>query len=218
VRVVIADDVMLTREGIARLLTDAGVEVVGQAGDGEQLLREVRLKRPDAAIVDIRMPPTHTDEGLVATARIRAEHPVVGVLVLSQYVEPSYALRLLEEHPERVGYLLKQRVFDIAVLIDALRRVAEGETVVDPTIVAQLFGRRRREDPLAELTDREREVLALVAEGLSNRAIASRLFVTERTVEAHVKQVMLKLGLDMNPESHRRVLAVLAYMRGGSDG
>jgi DNA-binding NarL/FixJ family response regulator len=218
VRVVIADDVMLTREGIARLLTDAGIEVVGQAEDGERLLREIRLKSPYAAIVDIRMPPTHSDEGLVAAARIRAEHPAVGVLVLSQYVEPSYALRLLEDHPERVGYLLKQRVFDIAVLIDALRRIAEGETVVDPTIVAQLFGRCRRRDPLAELTEREREVLALVAEGLSNRALAGRLFVTERTVEAHVKQIFLKLGLDMNPDSHRRVLAVLVYMRGEHAG
>ena len=213
-RVVVADDVMLTREGIVRLLIDAGIDVVAEADDAERLLREVRLKRPDAAIVDIRMPPTHTDEGLVATHRIRADYPEVGVLVLSQYVEPSYALRLLEEHPERVGYLLKQRVFDVAVLIDALRRIAEGETVVDPTIVARLFGRRRREDPLAELTAREGEVLGLVAEGLSNRAIAARLFVTERTVEAHVKQIFLKLGLDLNPESHRRVLAVLAYLRG----
>ena len=213
-RVVVADDVMLTREGIARLLTDSGIDVVAQADDAEQLLREVRLKRPNAAIVDIRMPPTHTDEGLVATHRIRADYPEVGVLVLSQYVEPSYALRLLEEHPERVGYLLKQRVFDVAVLVDALRRIAEGETVVDPTIVTRLFGRRRREDPLAELTAREREVLGLVAEGLSNRAIAARLFVTERTVEAHVKQIFLKLGLDLNPASHRRVLAVLAYLRG----
>jgi DNA-binding NarL/FixJ family response regulator len=178
------------------------------------LLREVRLKRPDAAVVDIRMPPTHTDEGLVATQRIRADHPAVGVLLLSQYVEPSYAMRLLEEHPERVGYLLKQRVFDAAVLVDALRRIAEGETVVDPTIVARLFSRNRREDPLAELTPREREVLGLLAEGLSNRAIADRLFVTARTVEAHVKQIFLKLGLDLNPDSHRRVLAVLACLRG----
>jgi DNA-binding NarL/FixJ family response regulator len=218
VRVVVADDVMLTREGIVRLLNDAGVEVVAEAGDAERLLREVRLKRPDVAIVDIRMPPTHTDEGLVATQRIRTEHPDVGVLVLSQYVEPSYALRLLEEHPERVGYLLKQRVFDVAVLVDALRRIAEGETVVDPTIVTRLLGRRRREDPLAELTDREREVLGLVAEGLSNSAIAGRLFITERTVEAHVKQIFLKLRLDLNPESHRRVLAVLAYLRGDRPG
>ena len=160
------------------------------------------------------MPPTHTDEGLVAAQRIRTEHPDVGVLVLSQYVEPSYAMRLLEEHPERVGYLLKQRVFDVAVLVDALRRIGDGETVVDPTIVSRLVGRQRGQDPLAELTPREREVLGLVAEGLSNRAIAGRLFVTERTVEAHVKQVFLKLGLDMNPDSHRRVLAVLAYLRG----
>jgi DNA-binding NarL/FixJ family response regulator len=214
VRVVVADDVMLTREGIVRLLEDAGVEVVAQAEDADGLLREVRLKRPDAAIVDIRMPPTHSDEGLVATQRIRTEHPNIGVLLLSQYVEPSYAMRLLEEHPERVGYLLKQRVFDGAVLVDALRRIGDGETVIDPTIVSRLVGRLRRQDPLAELTPREREVLGLVAEGLSNSAIAGRLFVTDRTVEAHVKQVFLKLSLDMNPDSHRRVLAVLAYLRG----
>ena len=215
-RVVVADDVMLTREGIARLLQDAGIDVVAQAEDADGLLREVRLKSPDAAIVDIRMPPTHTDEGLVATQRIRADHPETGVLVLSQYVEPSYAMRLLEEHPERVGYLLKQRIFDVAVLVDALRRIGDGETVVDPTIVSRLVGRRRRDDPLAELTPREREVLGLVAEGLSNGAIANRLFVTERTVEAHVKQVFLKLGLSVDPESHRRVLAVLAYLRSDS--
>jgi DNA-binding NarL/FixJ family response regulator len=212
-RVVVADDVMLTREGIAHLLVEAGIEVVAQAEDADGLLREVRLKQPDVAIVDIRMPPTHTDEGLVATHRIRADHPAIGVLVLSQYVEPSYAMRLLEEHPERVGYLLKQRVFDVAVLVDALRRIGEGETVVDPTIVSRLVGRQRRHDPLNELTPREREVLSLVAEGLSNGAIAGRLFVTERTVEAHVKQVFLKLGLAVDPESHRRVLAVLAYLR-----
>jgi DNA-binding NarL/FixJ family response regulator len=212
-RVVVADDVMLTREGIVRLLDEAGIDVVAQAEDADELLREVRLKQPDAAIVDIRMPPTHTDEGLVATQRIRADHPTIGVLVLSQYIEPSYALRLLEEHPERVGYLLKQRVFDVAVLVDALRRIGDGESVVDPTIVSRLVGRQRRHDPLDELTAREREVLGLVAEGLSNGAIASRLFVAERTVEAHVKQVFLKLGLAIDPESHRRVLAVLAYLR-----
>jgi DNA-binding NarL/FixJ family response regulator len=217
-RVVVADDVMLTREGIVRLLEEAGVEVAAQAEDAEGLLREVRLKRPDVAIADIRMPPTHTDEGLVAAQRIRAEHPDVAVLVLSQYVEPSYAMRLLEEHPERVGYLLKQRVFDVAVLVDALRRIGDGETVVDPTIVSRLVGRQRRQDPLAELTPREREVLSLVAEGLSNRAIASRLFVTERTVEAHVKQVFQKLRLAVNPDSHRRVLAVLACLRSDSSG
>jgi DNA-binding NarL/FixJ family response regulator len=217
-RVVVADDVMLTREGIAHLLVEAGIDVVAQAEDADGLLREVRLKQPDVAIVDIRMPPTHTDEGLVAAQRIRADHPAIGVLVLSQYVEPSYALRLLEEHPERVGYLLKQRVFDVAVLVDSLRRIVDGETVVDPTIVSRLVGRQRRHDPLAELTPREREVLSLVAEGLSNGAIASRLFVTERTVEAHVKQVFLKLGLAVDPESHRRVLAVLAYLRSGPSG
>jgi DNA-binding NarL/FixJ family response regulator len=173
----------------------------------------VQLTRPDAAIVDIRMPPTHTDEGLVAAGAIREAHPDVGVLVLSQYIEASYAMRLLEEHPERVGYLLKERVFDVAILVDALRRITEGETVIDPTIVSRLLGRRRRADPLAELTEREREVLALVAEGLSNKAIAARLFVSERTVEAHVKQIFMKLDLEVDPESHRRVRAVLAYLR-----
>jgi DNA-binding NarL/FixJ family response regulator len=215
-RVVVADDVMLTREGIVRLLEEAGVEVVGQAEDAPSLLRRVRGTQPDAVIVDIRMPPTHTDEGLVAASMIRAELPDVGVLILSQYIEPSYAMRLLEEHPERVGYLLKERVFDVALLVDALRRLGEGETVIDPTIVSRLVGRRRREDPLEELTPREREALELVAEGLSNKAIAARLVVTERTVEAHVKQIFMKLNLDANPESHRRVLAVLAYLRAAS--
>jgi DNA-binding NarL/FixJ family response regulator len=209
-RVVVADDVMLVREGIVRLLREAGIDVVANADD---LRRHVRLARPDAAIVDIRMPPTHSDEGLVAAQQIRAEFPAVGVLVLSQYVEPSYAMRLLEEHPERVGYLLKERIFDIAILVDALRRIGDGETVIDPTIVARILGRKRRSDPLDELTGREREVLSLVAEGLSNKALAARLFVTERTVEAHIKQIFLKLGLDAGPGSHRRVLAVLEYLR-----
>jgi DNA-binding NarL/FixJ family response regulator len=212
-RVVIAEDVMLTREGIARLLTDAGIDVVGQVGDAASLLRAVQVTRPDAAIIDIRMPPTHTDEGLLAAQQIRAQHPGVSVLILSQYVEPRYAMRLLEDHPEGVGYLLKERVFDVASLVDALRRLADGETVVDPTIVARLFARKRRADPLDELSGREREVLALVAEGLSNRAIAARLFVTERTVEAHVQQIFQKLRLSTDPDSHRRVLAVLAYLR-----
>ena len=184
-RVVVADDVMLTREGIVRLLRDAEIDVVAQAENADELLRHVQLARPDAAIVDIRMPPTHTDEGLVAAQRIRRDHPAVGVLVLSQNVEPSYALR----------------------------RIADGETVVDPTIVSRLLGRGRRDDPLAALTAREREVLGLLAEGLSNKAIAARLFVTERTVEAHVKQIFLKLRLQTSPDSHRRVLAVLAYLR-----
>jgi DNA-binding NarL/FixJ family response regulator len=213
VRVVVADDVMLTREGIVHLLRDAGVEVVGEADNATSLLRAVRLTQPDAAVIDIRMPPTHTDEGLVAGRQIRSEHPTVGVLILSQYVEPRYAMQLLEEHPERVGYLLKDRVFDVAILIDALRRLADGETVIDPTIVSRLLGRQRRSDPLEDLSPREREVLALIAEGLSNRAIGERLFVTERTVEAHVKQVFLKLGLGADASSHRRVLAVLAYLR-----
>jgi DNA-binding NarL/FixJ family response regulator len=213
VRVVVADDVMLTREGIVRLLEDAEIEVVGQADDASSLLRRVRATRPDVAIVDIRMPPTHTDEGRVAAGLIRAELPEVGVLILSEYIEPSYAMRLLDEHPERVGYLLKERVFDVALLVDALRRLDDGETVVDPTIVSRLVGRRRRQDPLEELTPREREALELVAEGLSNKAIAARLVVTERTVEAHVKQIFMKLDLGANPDSHRRVLAVLAYLR-----
>ena len=212
-RVVVADDVMLVREGIVRLLTDAGIEVVAEAHDGDGLVREVRRERPDVAIVDIRMPPTHTDEGLVAAQAIRAEHPETAVLILSEYVEASYAMRLIEELPERVGYLLKERVFDVAVLVDALRRLTEGETVIDPTIVSRLMGRRRREDPLAELTEREREVLGLIAEGMSNQAIAARLFVTDRTVEAHTTHIFSKLGLHESRDQHRRVLAVLTFLR-----
>jgi len=204
---------MLTRAGIVRLLGDAGVDVVGEAEDAEGLLRRVQATRPDVAIVDIRMPPTHTDEGLVAAQRIRRDHVDVGVLVLSQYVEPAYAIRLIEDHPQQVGYLLKERVFDVAILLDALRRIADGETVVDPTIVARLVGRRRQADPLEELTPREREVLALVAEGRSNRSIAAELFVAERTVEAHIKQIFMKLNLREEPSNHRRVLAVLAFLR-----
>lgn len=212
-RVVVADDAMLTREGIVHLLADAGIDVVAQADDAEGLLREVRHCEPDVVIVDIKMPPTHTDEGLVAAERIRDEHPDVAVLVLSQYLEPSYAMRLLEGHPEKVGYLLKERVFSAAVLVDALRRVCDGETVVDPTIVSRLFGRHRVNDPLMTLSPREHEVLALVAEGRSNRAIADRLHVADRTVEAHVTQIFLKLGVDTSPASHRRVLAVLSFLR-----
>jgi len=214
-RVVVAEDVMLTREGIVRVLADAGVGVVGETGDVDGLMRAVATQKPDCALVDIRMRPTHTDEGVVAARRIRELHPDVAVLVLSQYLEPGYAMQLLEEHPERSGYLLKDRVADPAVLIDALRRLTEGETVVDPTIVSRLFARRREADPLDELSDREREVLGLVAEGLSNIAIAERLFITERTVEAHVKQVFTKLRIDQAPDTNRRVLAVLAYLRSG---
>jgi DNA-binding NarL/FixJ family response regulator len=195
------------------VLEEEGVEVVAQAGDADDLLGQVRLLQPDVAIIDIKMPPTHTDEGLVAAQRIRADHPDVGVLVLSQYLEPNYAMRLLEEHPEKVGYLLKERLFHGAVLVDAVMRIHDGETVVDPTIVSSLFDRRRRHDPLARLSGREREVLSLVAEGLSNRALAAKLFVTERTVEAHVTQIFLKLDLHEDPDSHRRVLAVLAFLR-----
>lgn len=212
-RVVVAEDVMLTREGIVRVLQDAGVEVAGQAENGDELLALVRKHRPDVAIVDIRMPPTHSDEGLVAAARIREEFPDTGVVVLSQYVEPSYAMRLLEDHPERIGYLLKERVFDVAVLVDALRRITDGETVVDPTIVARLLGRKRGTDPLASLTEREREVLGLVAEGMSNGAIAKRIYVTDRTVEAHIGQIFSKLELEESSATHRRVLAVLAFLR-----
>ena len=212
-RVVVAEDVMLTREGIVRVLRDAGFQVVGEAEDLNGLLRSVALERPEAVVVDIRMPPTHTDEGLVAAQRIRTQHPDIGVLLLSQYVEPSYAMRLIQDHPERVGYLLKERIFDAAILVDALRRITEGECVIDPTIVSRLVGRQRRKDPLSGLTDREREVLGLVAEGLSNLAIANRLFVTERTIEAHTKQVFEKLGLQADPSSNRRVLAVLAFLR-----
>jgi DNA-binding NarL/FixJ family response regulator len=213
VRVVIADDEMLLREGLARLLADAGVDVVGKATDAAELLRTVRLTTPDVAIVDIKMPPTHTDEGLVAAADIRASHPGVGVLVLSHYLESIYAMRLLADHPERVGYLLKARVSDIAVLADALRRIAEGECVLDPTIVARLVNRPRERGPLSELTDREREVLELIAEGLSNQAIGERLFLSPKTIETHIRQIFMKLGLNEAPDSHRRVLAVLAFLR-----
>jgi DNA-binding NarL/FixJ family response regulator len=212
VRVVIADDAMLIREGLARLLAEAGFEVVDTAKDADELLRRVASAQPDVAIVDIKMPPTHTDEGLVAADAIRASHPAVGVLVLSQYLESRYAVRLLEQHPERVGYLLKERVSDIAVLADALRRIAEGECVVDPTIVARLFG-RRRDGPLTQLTEREREVLALMAEGHSNTGICGKLFLSPKTVEAHIRHIFLKLALREAPDYHRRVLAVLTFLR-----
>ena len=214
-RVVLADDEALLREGLARLLEERGVDVVGRVGDPAALLRSVESTRPDVAIVDIRMPPSHTDEGLVAAAEIRRRRPDVGVLVLSHYLESRYAMRLLEDAPERVGYLLKERVSDVVILADALRRITEGECVVDPTIVSRLMARRREHGPLDELTDREREVLTLIAEGHSNHAICQRLFLSPKTVEAHIRQIFLKLGLRESPEQHRRVLAVLTFLRAG---
>jgi DNA-binding NarL/FixJ family response regulator len=213
-RVVLADDSVLLREGTARLLADAGFDVVGQAGDGDELMLKVRSYSPDVAIVDIRMPPTHTDEGLRAAKEIRERYPGVGVLVLSQYVEAEYAMELLAEGAEGVGYLLKDRVADVAEFAAAVRRVAEGGSALDPTIVSRLVGRQRRDNPIDTLTPREREVLTLMAEGLSNRALASRLVVTERAVEKHVTSIFGKLGLGSDAGAHRRVLAVLAFLRG----
>jgi DNA-binding NarL/FixJ family response regulator len=213
IRVVIADDSVLLREGLARLLEESGFEVSGQAGDGEDLLRKVGAHKPDVAVVDVRMPPTHTDEGLRAARAIRTEHPGTAVLVLSQYVEEAYALDLLAESTERTGYLLKDRVSDVDTFVDAVRRVANGGSALDPEVVALLLGRRRREDPLESLTPREREVLGLMAEGRSNAAIAEALVVTERAVEKHVTSIFSKLDLPPTVEDHRRVLAVLAYLR-----
>lgn len=211
-RVVVADDSTLLREGVVRLLEEAGLDVVGQAGDGEELLRKVRAHKPDVAIVDVRMPPTHTDEGLRAAREIRAELPEVSVLVLSQYVEVAYARELLAESAEGLGYLLKDRVADVEALADAVRRVGEGGSALDPEVVSEMLGRTRREDPLAELTPREREVIGLMAEGRSNAAIAAELVVTERAIEKHVTGIFAKLELPTSSEDHRRVLAVLRFL------
>ena len=212
-RVVLAEDSVLLREGVARILDEAGFDVVGQAGNADELMLKVRSYSPDVAIVDIRMPPTHTDEGLRAAQEIREKHPDTGVLVLSQYVEPTYAMELLAESAEGVGYLLKDRVSDVNEFADAVRRVGEGGSALDPTIVSQLVGRRRRDDPIDTLTPREREVLGLMAEGRSNSGIAEQLVVTERAVEKHVTSIFSKLRLPAASEDHRRVLAVLAYLR-----
>lgn len=209
----IAEDETLLREGLARLLTDAGIDVVGKAGTPDELLRLIDRLVPDVAIVDIKMPPTHSEEGLVAAATIRDRHPAIGVLVLSHYVDTRYAMRLIQEHPESVGYLLKDRVSDVAVLIDALHRVEDGECVVDPTIASRLVRRGRQRGPLSELTEREVDVLALMAEGRSNAAIGSSLHLSAKTVEGHIRQIFMKLALEETADDHRRVLAVLAFLR-----
>jgi DNA-binding NarL/FixJ family response regulator len=212
-RIVVGEDSVLLREGIVRLLNDAGLDVVGQAGDAEDLLRKVSAHRPDVAVVDIRMPPTDTDDGLRAAVEIRRRLPGTGVLVLSQYIEDGYALELVGGSAEGTGYLLKDRVADVDEFLDAVRRVGAGGSVLDPRVVAALLGRRRRDDPLADLTERERDVLGLMAEGRSNHAIAERLVITERAVEKHVTSIFGKLGLQPAPEDHRRVLAVLTFLR-----
>jgi DNA-binding NarL/FixJ family response regulator len=209
----VADDAALFREGLARLLTDAGFDVVAQVGDARALLERVEQDPPDAAVVDIRMPPTHTTEGLDAARALRASHPGVGVLVLSAHVEPHYALQLIEDGARGAGYLLKERVADVAELTDAVRRVAAGGLVVDPSVVAQLVGRKRARSPLDELTERERQVLALMAEGRSNQGVCQQLHLSPKTVEAYVRGVFTKLDLYQGADDNRRVLAVLAYLR-----
>ena len=215
-RIVIADDAALFREGLAQVLATAGLDVVATVSDADGLLARVRADPPDAVVVDMRMPPTHRTEGLEAARRIRAEHPEVGVLVLSQYVEPHHALQLLEESARGVGYLLKDRVADGREVADALRRVATGGTVVDTEVVAQLFGRRRTRNPLDELTEREHQVLALMAEGRTNSAISECLYLSPKTVEAHVRSIFARLDLSPSPDDPRRVLAVLAFLRGSA--
>jgi DNA-binding NarL/FixJ family response regulator len=212
-RVIVADDSVLLREGVTRLLEHAGFEVVGHAADQEELMRKVRAHRPDVAIIDIRMPPTHTDEGLQAARAIREEMPDTAVVVLSAYVEEAYALELLGEDPAGVGYLLKDRVWDGDRFAEAVRRVAEGGSALDPEVVSHLLGRRRAHEPLDDLTSRERDVLGLMAEGRSNQAIADAFTISGRAVEKHVSSIFLKLELAPAPADHRRVLAVLAFVR-----
>jgi len=213
VRIVIGEDQALLREGIVRLLRDAGFDVVAEAADAPDLLRKVRAHKPDVAIVDVQMPPGNEDDGLRAAIEIRAEQPDVGVLVLSQFVEERYAVDLVGDSAEGVGYLLKDRVADFAVFADAIRRVAAGGTALDPTVVARMLGRRRRNDPFEALTPRERQVLELMAEGRSNRGIAEALVVTPHAVEKHVTSLFSKLGVSGAAEDHRRVLAVLTFLR-----
>ena len=213
-RVVIADDNLLVRKGIAALLADSGIEVAAEVNDADELLDAVAEQEPDIAIVDIRMPPTHTDEGLQAARAIRERWPEVGILVLSQFARPSYAFELLEAGTEGVGYLLKDRLADVDRLTEAVERVAARGSVLDPEVVAQMLGRSRAEGPLDSLTEREREVLGHMAEGRTNRAIAEALFVSERAVERHVTSIFSKLDLPTGEQDHRRVLAVLAYLRG----
>ena len=214
IRVAIAEDSVLLREGLVRLLRDAGFDVAGAASDAEGLLAIVERASPDVVILDIRMPPTHTDEGIRLATELRArEGRRIGVLLLSQYVEAAYAYKLLSSEAAGVGYLLKDRLNDVAELADAIRRVARGGTAIDASLVAQLLGRKRERNPLDELTERERDVLGLMAEGRSNQAIADRLVVTERTVETHVANIFGKLGLEPEPDDHRRVLAVLTLLR-----
>ena len=212
-RLVIAEDSLLVREGLVRLLDGTGLEVVGEAATGDELLALVERERPDVALIDIRLPPTHTDEGLRAAAEIHERFPAVALLVLSQYVEADYALRLLDGNERGVGYLLKDRILDVRQLTDAIGRVVEGGVAVDPELVSQLLDRRRRVDPLAELTPREREVLGLMAEGLTDRGIAQRLYVTPKTVETHVRHILMKLSLPESAHDNRRVHAVLAFLR-----
>ena len=211
-RVAIADDAAVLREGLARVLADAGVEVAAQAGTADELLERVDTLSPDVVVLDIRMPPTWSDEGFTAAEEIRRRHPEMGVLLLSQYVDAEYALRLLERDDGRIGYLLKERMLDVGDLVAALERVAAGETVVDPALVAELLDRTRADNPLDRLTAREREVLALMAEGLTDRGIAERLFVTPNTVETHIRHITAKLDLPVTPTDNRRVRAVLAYL------
>jgi len=214
-RLVIADDEALLREGLARMLEDSGFEVVGRCGDAEALLRMVEDRRPDVAIVDIRMPPGHGDDGLVAAQEIRRRFPDVGVLVLSHYLDSRYAARLLEDVPAGAGYLLKDRVSEVAVVADALRRISQGDCVIDPTIVSRLVARKRAHGPLDVLTQRERDVLALLAEGRSNGAIGEQLYLSRKTVDSYVSQIFTKLDLHESPEQNRRVLAVLTFLRSG---